>query len=35
MTVTLVRLSDRRFFIASRYMPLVCHLAHEPQPSDP
>jgi hypothetical protein len=32
MTVTLVRLGDQRFFIASRDMPLGCHLAREPQP---
>jgi hypothetical protein len=30
MTVTLVRLGDQRFFIASRDVPLGCHLAHEP-----
>jgi hypothetical protein len=35
MTVTLVRLGDQRFFIASRDVPLGCHLAHEPPPSDP
>jgi hypothetical protein len=32
MTVTLVRLGDQRFFIASRDVPLGCHPAHEPQP---
>ena len=29
MTVTLVRLGDQRFFIASRDVPLGCHLAHD------
>src|SRR5213595_2423845 len=34
MTVTLVRLGDHRFFIASRDVSLGCHLAHEPSGTD-
>jgi hypothetical protein len=30
LTLTLVRLGDQRFFIASRDVPLGCHLAYEP-----